>query len=71
MVTQLDGICPSCGSSVSTTQRYTYNTLDQAVSRTDAGGRVTQYAYDWYSNLLTLWEAKGTTAERTAPTRSN
>ncbi|HEV7922068.1 MAG TPA: RHS repeat-associated core domain-containing protein [Thermoanaerobaculia bacterium] len=62
--TELQGVCPSCGT-VSDTQSLTYDSDGRVLTRTDGEGHLTQYTYDGMGNVATVTEALGTTKART------
>ncbi|HKO58476.1 MAG TPA: RHS repeat-associated core domain-containing protein [Thermoanaerobaculia bacterium] len=62
--TQLQGVCPSCGT-VSETQSFTYDDDGRVLTRTDGMLHQTQYTYDANGNLATITEAAGTAKART------
>ena len=61
--TEVDGVCPSCGGA-STTQAYTFDKHDQAITRVDGIGITTTYAYDGYGNVISKIEGAGSSAPR-------
>jgi RHS repeat-associated protein len=62
--TQLQGVCPSCGT-VSSTQSFTYDSDGRMLTKTDGEGHVTQYTYNADGAVETVTEALGTAKQRT------
>src|ERR1051326_3126787 len=61
--TEVDGVCPTCGGS-SNMQSYTYDSIDQPITRVDGVGIITNYSYDGYGNIILKTENAGSSPVR-------
>jgi RHS repeat-associated protein len=69
LASRIDGNCATCGGASSDTQIFTYDGVNNALTRTDGNGHVTSYQYDANANLTSKTDVKGTAKERTATYR--
>jgi RHS repeat-associated protein len=69
LASRIDGNCASCSGASSDTQIFTYDGVNDVLTRTDGNGHVTSNQYDSNANVISKTEAKGTAKERTATYR--
>ncbi len=63
--THILGNCATCGGATSDDQSFTYAPDNHLLTRLDALGHLTRYAYNADGNVTSMSEAVGTAAERT------
>ena len=63
--THILGNCATCGGATSDDQNFTYAPDNHLLTRLDALGHLTRYAYNADGNVTSMSEAVGTAAERT------